>query len=80
MQRLDDGIENARIADNLRRGIELTELALALLQSILLQGNSREDSMAEVMPDIRWAKELAWRQAPSSGTLEAHLKFLPSAE
>jgi hypothetical protein len=64
MQRPDD-IENARIADNLRCAIELTELALALRQSVLQQGDSREDAMAEVMREIRRAKELAWRQSPS---------------
>lgn len=46
MQQPDDDIENARIADNLRRAIELTELTLALRQSVLQQGDSREDAMA----------------------------------
>ena len=65
MQRPDDDIENARIADNLRRAIELTELALALRQAVLQQGDSDGDVMAEVMRDIRRAKEQAWRQSPS---------------
>ena len=63
MQRLDDDIENARIADNLRRTIELTELGLALRRSVLLQqGYSDDDAMTKVMCDIRRTKELAWRQ------------------
>ena len=64
MQQLDN-IENARIAENMHRAIELTEFALALRQSVLQQGDSREDAMVEVMRDIRRAKELAWRQSPS---------------
>lgn len=51
-----DNIDNARIADNLRRAIELTELALALRQAVLQQGSSDRDLMAEVMHDIRRAK------------------------
>ena len=65
MQRPDDDIENARIADNLRRAIELTELGLALRQSVLQQDDSDGDALAEVMRDIRRAKEQAWRQSPS---------------
>lgn len=37
MQRHHDSIDDARIADNLRRTIELTELGLALRQSVLQQ-------------------------------------------
>jgi hypothetical protein len=62
MQQQDDDIENAWIADNLRRAIELTELGLALRQAVLQQGDSDGDFMAEVMRDIRRAKEQAWRQ------------------
>ena len=63
MQRPDDDIENARIADNLRRTIELAELGLALRQSVLLQqGCSDGDA---IMRNIRRAKEQAWRQSPS---------------
>ena len=63
MQRPHDDIENARIADNLRRTIELTELGLALRQSVLLQqGYSDRDAMTQVMRDIRRAKEQAWQQ------------------
>ena len=64
MQRPDD-IENARIAENLRRAIELTELGLALRQSVLQQDDCDGDALAEVMRDIRRAKEQAWRQSPS---------------
>ena len=65
MQPPDDDIENARIADNLRRAIELTELGLALRESVLRQGSSDGDVMAEVMREIRRVKERAWRQRPS---------------
>ncbi len=37
-------IDDARIADNLRRMIELTELGLALRQSVLLQGEPDGDA------------------------------------
>lgn len=65
MQQPDDDIENARIADNLRRAIELTELALALRQAVLQQGDSSGDAMTKVMREIGRAKELAWRQSLS---------------
>lgn len=66
MRRPNDDLENARIADNLRRTIELTELGLALRQSLLLQqGCSDGDAMAQVMREIRLAKEQAWRQSTS---------------
>ncbi len=64
MQRQRQG-NNDRIADNLRRTIELTELGLALRRSVVQQGNPNGDAMAEVMREIRRAKELAWRQSPS---------------
>jgi hypothetical protein len=58
-----DQSDDERIADNLRRTIELTELGLALRKSVLLQqGCSDGDAMAKVMRDIRRAKERAWRQ------------------
>ena len=65
MRQPADDIENVRIADNLRRAIELTKLALALRQAVLQKGASDSDVMAEVMHDIRRTKELAWRQGPS---------------
>jgi hypothetical protein len=61
MQRPNDDIENARIADSLRRAIELTELGLALRRSVLQRDDPDGNAMAEVMRDIRRAKELAWR-------------------
>jgi hypothetical protein len=65
MQRHHDSIDNARIADNLRRTIELTELGLALRQSVLQQGDSVGDAMTQVMREIRRAKEQAWQRNPS---------------
>ena len=65
MQRPDDNAEDARIADNLRRTIELTELGLALRQSVVQQGTLAGDAMAQVMREIRRAKEQAWQQSPS---------------
>ena len=40
MRRPDDNAEEARIADNLRRTIELTELGLALRRSVVQQAPS----------------------------------------
>ena len=65
MRRSDDNSENARIADNLRRTIELTELGLALRQSVVQQDALVDDAMAQVMREIRRAKEQAWQQSPS---------------
>ena len=65
MQRHHDIIDDARIADNLRRTIELTELGLALRQSVLQQGDSVGDAMTQVMREIRRAKEQAWQRNPS---------------
>lgn len=65
MRRPDDDIEDARIAENLRRAIELTELGLALRQSVLRQSRPYGDVCAQVMRDIRRAKERAWQQSPS---------------
>ena len=60
-----DGSDDARIADNLRRTIELTELGLALRQSVMQQGESDGDAMKKVMREIRHAKEQAWHRNPS---------------
>ena len=60
-----DSIDDARIADNLRRTIELTELGLALRQSVLQQGEPDGDAMKKVMREIRRAKEQAWQRNPS---------------
>ena len=65
MQRHHDSIDDARIADNLRCTIELTELGLALRQSVLQQGEPNGDAIREVMREIRRAKEQAWQQSPS---------------
>ena len=60
-----DSIDDARIADNLRRTIELTELGLALRQSVLQQGEPDGDAIRKVMREIRRAKEQAWQRNPS---------------
>lgn len=65
MRRPDDHDEEARIADNLRRTIELTELGLALRRSVVQQGSLVGDAMTQVMREIRRAKEQAWQQSPS---------------
>ena len=65
MPRPDDTVEEARIADNLRRTIELTELGLALRRSVVEQGSLVGDAMTQVMREIRAAKEQAWQQSPS---------------
>lgn len=57
MQRHQDSIDDARIADNLRRTIELTELGLVLRQSVLQQGEPNGDAIRSVMREIRHAKE-----------------------
>ena len=65
MQRPDENAEDARIVDNLRRTFELTELGLALRQSVVKQSALVGDAMAQVMREIRRAKEQAWQQRPS---------------
>lgn len=57
----DEKQEENRIAANLRRGIELTEVALALRLAAMRQENPA-CTMADVMHEIRLAKERAWRQ------------------
>lgn len=57
--------DNVRIADNLRRTVELTELGLALRQAVLEQRNGPGEGIAQVMHEIRLAKEQAWRQSQS---------------
>jgi hypothetical protein len=57
--------DDERIAANFRRTIELTELGLALRRSVLQQEWSTGDAMAQVMHDIRRAKEQAWQRNPS---------------
>ncbi len=57
----DDKREQERMAANLRRGIELTELALALRLAAMRQHNPA-CTMADVMHEIRLAKEEEWRR------------------
>ena len=54
--------DDARVAANLRRAIELTELGLALRRSVIQQNEPQGDAMVEVMREIRRAKEQAWQQ------------------
>jgi hypothetical protein len=78
MHRPDCDIEYARIGHNLGSAIELTEFGLALRRSVLLQqGRSEGDAMAEVMRDLRRAKEVhgSSRDLPSSDSLQSHLSF-----
>ena len=58
---------DVRIAENLRRTVELTELGLALRQAVIGQGNVQGlgDGIAQVMHEIRLAKEQAWQQSRS---------------
>lgn len=65
MQRQSGQPGDAKIAANLRRAIELTELGLALRRSVLQQAEPKSDAMVQVMREIRRAKEQAWRQNPS---------------
>ena len=60
MRRLDDDVEDTQIANNLRRTIELTELALALRASAVRRDDSNCDPMVRVMREIHRAKDLAW--------------------
>lgn len=57
----DDKREQERMAANLRRGLELTELALGLRLAAMRKQNPA-CTMADVMHEIRLAKEQAWRQ------------------
>lgn len=57
--------DDVRIADNLRRTVELTELGLALRQAVIEQGDEPGKGMTQVMREIRLAKEQAWRQSQS---------------
>ncbi|NGZ96251.1 MAG: hypothetical protein CV089_09005 [Nitrospira sp. WS110] len=54
--------EDERMAANLRRAIELTELGLALRRSVLQQDEPQGDAMVKVMREIRCAKERAWQK------------------
>jgi hypothetical protein len=54
--------DDAKIAANLRRAIELTELGLRLRSAVLQQNEPQDDAMVQVMREIRRAKEQAWLQ------------------
>ena len=62
MPRQSSEPDNAKIAANLRRAIELTELGLALRRSVIQQQEPHGDAMVQVMREIRRAKEQAWQQ------------------
>lgn len=62
MQRHSSQPDDERIAANLRRAIELTELGLRLRSSVLQQNEPQSDAMVLVMGEIRRAKEQAWHQ------------------
>lgn len=57
--------DTERIAANLRKTIELTELGLTLRQAVLAQTHSQGQGIVQVMHEIRLAKEQAWRQSRS---------------
>ncbi len=58
--------DQACIAENLRRTVELTELGLALRLAVLQQNDLHGmSSMTQVMHEIRLAKEQVWRQSRS---------------
>ena len=65
MQRHSGHPDDAKIAANLRRAIELTELGLALRRSVLQQDEPQGDAMVKVMREIRRAKERAWQKNSS---------------
>ena len=62
MQRHPTQPDDAKVAANLRRAIELTELGLTLRRSVLQQDEPQGDAMVKVMREIRRAKEQAWQQ------------------
>lgn len=55
----------ARIAENLRRTVELMEPGLSLRQAVIRQQNPTCDAMKKFMHEIRLAKKQAWRRNPS---------------
>ena len=63
MRRPDDNVEDARIASNFRRTIELTESALALRATVARQYDPNCDPMVWVMREIHRAKDLAWQKS-----------------
>jgi hypothetical protein len=65
MQRQSGQPDDAKIAANFRRAIELTELGLALRRSVLQQDDPQGDAMVTVMREIRRGKEQSWQQNSS---------------
>lgn len=63
--RLVDEEEEHRIAENLLRCGELTELCLQLRVSVLRQKYSDKEALEKAICEIRQAKERAWRQSRS---------------
>jgi len=57
--------DDAKVAANLRRAIELTELGLRLRRAVLQQQDPQGDAMVQVMREIRRAKEQAWQKSLS---------------
>ena len=66
MPQRTDQVDDTRIAENLRRTFELTQLGLALRAAVLQHHASGEDNdiWPQVMRDVRRAKERAWQQNP----------------
>lgn len=62
MHRQPSQPDDAKIAANLRRAIELTELGLAFRRSMIQQNEPQGDAMVRVMREIRRAKEQAWQK------------------
>lgn len=58
---MPDSADDDRMAENLRRAMELTELTLALRAAALRKQNPTGDAMKQVMHEIRLEKERAWR-------------------
>ena len=54
--------DSSRMAANLRRAIELTELGLELRLAVLRQQNQDCADMKDVMHEIRLAKEEEWQR------------------
>jgi hypothetical protein len=62
MPRQSSQPDDAKIAANLRRAIELTELGLALRRSVIQQQEPQGDAMVQVMREICRTKERAWQR------------------
>ena len=77
MSRTSSHPDDRRIADNLRRTIELTELGLPLRQAVIEQRNGlgAGEGIARLMHEIRPAKEQAWQQSQSKSRRSPCLTF-----